>query len=359
MKKTSIFLIVLLVLLTLTACVLPKPLEKKLLGGNTVQIPNPWRDITEDEAKALCPGSLCAPEGAENVRWSAMETAGQPALVQLDFELNGYSYTAREQVTNDQAADISGMYYTWMYQIDMTLQNWEESAKAGTCFRYIGEGEWVDLCTWYDTAKGVSYSLGVTAKDLDGFDLQAIVEALCVPQAPAADAGTEAGRQDGERYEAVIIMEGMEETVQYEHVRNDTIGFEMDYEYERFERRSEADRERFISIYDWPEAPENYLELTYSAEDADTVAASVRAELSQDYDLLENTRELAGVGSCLYIEASNAKDNGGTPDQLQSVYIIPTGNGCLVAAAHYSFEAAEGFGRRFSYMLNTLTVLDR
>ena len=35
-----------------------------------------------------------------------------------------------------------------------------------------------DLCTWYDIEIGISYSLSTTAKDLDGFDIQGIVEAM-------------------------------------------------------------------------------------------------------------------------------------------------------------------------------------
>ena len=356
MKKIIVFGI-LLVLLALTACgqtapvAEPTPAAEPQQVVETVQIPNPWRDITEEEAKALCPGSLTAPDGAENPRWSVMETAGEPALVQLVFDWNGYSYTAREQATGNKDADISGMFYTWTAQTDMTLQNWAESAKSGTCFRYIGENEWADLCTWFDTEKGISYSLGVTAKDLDGFDLQAIAEALCVP--------AEAGRQDGERFEEVIILEGMEETVHYEHVRNQALGFEMDYDYESLVRSSETDRERFVSIWDNAANPENYLELRYRTEDAETVAAAVREELSQTYDLLEESRELKRAGSCLYIEASVLKGTGRMADRLQLVYIIPTPDGCLVAAEHVSAEAAEGFGRRFSYMLNTLAVIDR
>ena len=132
----------------------------------------------------------------------------------------------------------------------------------------------------------------------------------------------------------------------------------MDYDYELFVRRSESDRECFLSIWDDPEKPENYLELTYSAEDADTAAASVRAALSEEYDLLESSRVFERAGSCIRIEASELKGTGRMADQLQAVYIIPAADGCRVAAAHFSIEAAEGFGRRFSYMLNTLSVLD-
>ena len=49
-------------------------------------------------------------------------------------------------------------------------------------------------------------------------------------------------RQNGERFETVIILEGMEEKVNYEHIRNDTLGIEMDYDYESFVRYSEPDR---------------------------------------------------------------------------------------------------------------------
>ena len=166
-------------------------------------------------------------------------------------------------------------------------------------------------------------------------------------------------RQNGERFEAVIVLEGMEETVQYEHLRNSAVGIEMDYDYERFHRQSDPDRERFVSVWDAPDAAENYLEVTCSAENAETVAEAVRKALSREYDLLESTRELAGAGSCIRIEASVIKGTNRMADQLQAVYIIPAPDGCRVATAHYAIEGAEGFGRRFSYMLNTLAVIDR
>ena len=173
---------------------------------------------------------------------------------------------------------------------------------------------------------------------------------------PAQDNGTQ--RQDGERFEGVIILEGMEETVRYEHVRNETVGFEMDYDYESFVRQNETVHERFVSQYDNPAAPQNYLEVIFQAQDAETVADSVGNELSQKYDIIRESYVLERAGSCIRIDASTTKD-GHMPDLLEAVYIIPSGNGCLVAAAHYSFESAEGFGRRFASMLNTLTVLSR
>ncbi|MBQ1413274.1 MAG: hypothetical protein IIY93_08805 [Clostridia bacterium] len=169
----------------------------------------------------------------------------------------------------------------------------------------------------------------------------------------------ETGRQDGERFEDVIMIEGMEETVKYEHIRNDSVGIEMDYDYERFERHSESDRECFISIYDDPQNPQIYLEVTTSADDADTVAATIGETLSANYDIIKESITLDRAGDCILIDASNAKGNKGTPDLLQTVYIIPAADGCRIATAHYTFESAEGFGRRFNYIMNTFVVIDR
>ena len=170
---------------------------------------------------------------------------------------------------------------------------------------------------------------------------------------------TEAGRQDGERYETVIMLEGMEETVRYEHIVNENAGFEMDYDYESFVRQSEADRELFISAWDDPADPENYLEVRYDTASAALANDAISAILSQKYDLIHESRELDRAGNCIYIEASELKGTGRMADELQVVYIIPASVGCRVATAHLSIEAAEGFGRRFNYMMHTLSVIEK
>ena len=167
------------------------------------------------------------------------------------------------------------------------------------------------------------------------------------------------GRRDGERFEGTIIMEGIEETVKYEHVKNEEIGFELDYDYETFVRTQKSNAEVFRSAYDSAENPEIYLEVKYSSKDADAAAASVSEELSKEYDLTKGSVTLEGAGSCVRIEASNAKGNGGTPDQIQVAYVIPASKGSIIATAHYTFESSEGFGRRFSAILNTLEVIGR
>lgn len=180
-------------------------------------------------------------------------------------------------------------------------------------------------------------------------DIQAEPEAM-----PAAESSS--GRQDGERFEDVIMLEGMEETVKYEHVKNDVIGIELDYDYENFERRSGSASECFISRYDNPDDPQIFLEIFYSTENADSAASSIANSLSNDYDVIKESRTLRNAGPCTYIDASANKD-GQTPDKLQAVYVIPLSNGCAVATAHYTFESADGFGHRFNEIMNTLTVM--
>ncbi len=174
---------------------------------------------------------------------------------------------------------------------------------------------------------------------------------------PTAGAESSTVRQDGERFESTIILEGMEETVQYEHIINETIGMEMDYDYEAFVRKKEGDREVFISVYDDINAPENYLEIVHSDQDAETAAAAIGEELSKDYEIGRSVYPLDNAGDCIRIDAS--ADVGGLtmPDQLKMVYIIPAGDGSIIATAHYAIEASEGFGRRFAYLMHTMTVL--
>ena len=130
-----------------------------------------------------------------------------------------------------------------------------------------GDGTWKD-------ADGLLYYLGedgvLRAGDADALYTEA-------PSAPEE----EIIRQDGERFEDVILLEGMEETVHYEHIRNTALGFEMDYDYENFVRCSDENGERFVSDWDDPANPENYLEVTLSREDAETAAAAIIEALSR------------------------------------------------------------------------------
>ena len=177
-------------------------------------------------------------------------------------------------------------------------------------------------------------------------------------QPAPAEAPETSGRADGERFEKTILLEGMEETVAYEHVRNETVGFELDYEYEDLERRGDLESESFVSRWDDPDDPWNYLEVRRDTGNANLVGDALAATLKGMYDSVdyeESTLERAGA--CLRISASGAKDGAAPAGSLQTVYVIPAADGCLVATAHCTYESAEGFGARFAYMMNTLTLI--
>ena len=154
------------------------------------------------------------------------------------------------------------------------------------------------------------------------------------------------GRADGERFDGTIMLEGMEETVHYEHVVNNDLGFEIDYEYEDLNRKTLADREIFISVYDDENDPSNYLEVSQSDLPVDTVITNLRIELSQKADIETETRTLENAGEVTYIEASSK--GGNMLDQIQSVYVIPAGNGTIVARCHFSIEHSFNL-QKYSY----------
>ena len=179
-----------------------------------------------------------------------------------------------------------------------------------------------------------------------------------VETAEAAEETSAPERQNGERFEDVIMIEGMEETIKLEHVINETAGFAMDFDYEGFLRRSASDRECFVWSYDDPENPENFVEVSYSAQDASAVVADVIETLSKDYEISKDPVTLDGAGLCTRIDASAVPGGEYTADVLQEVYVIPAADGCRVAKIQYIPEGSDGFGKRLAYLVNTITVMD-
>ena len=153
----------------------------------TVGMANPWTDCTEEEAYQYGPNGFSAPEGATNVKWSMMKADDELALpgtmIQMTFDYDGLSFTAREQpVPGEDIVDISGMYYDWTVEDQGTLANWGEGHMQYKSYRYVGENEFVDVIDWFDIETGYAYSLSTKAADLDGFDIRAIAEAIYDPE---------------------------------------------------------------------------------------------------------------------------------------------------------------------------------
>ena len=154
-RAVLIALLVLSLMLALAACGQNAAVEEASAPAEeegSVSMANPWREVTQEEAQAACTRSFNIPEGAENVK-------------------------CREQITGDTEVDTSGMHYQWGSQDVGSMSSWFEGM---TCklFRYVGDGESADLCTWYDIEAGVSYSLSTVAENLDGFDITAVANAM-------------------------------------------------------------------------------------------------------------------------------------------------------------------------------------
>ncbi|MBP3736790.1 MAG: hypothetical protein J6I56_07195 [Lachnospiraceae bacterium] len=147
-----------------------EPAAEPLIG-----MPNPWKEITAEEAAAACGNLFAVPEGAENAVWSIME--GENPLVQLAYELNGKSFTARAQENVAAGEDISGMFYEWKSAEDATVTVSGKEFPAKICIA-PGEKETAELITWYDEETKTSYSLSTVAEDVEGFDIKAVAEGM-------------------------------------------------------------------------------------------------------------------------------------------------------------------------------------
>ena len=174
---------------------------------------------------------------------------------------------------------------------------------------------------------------------------------------PAAAAESDLALRPGEHFEGTVPLEGTEQTVHYEAIRNDALGFKMGYDYENFVRQSEADCERFISVWDNPDNPEIYLEITHSSDDAETTAASIAETLSAQYNVSRWEYTLDRAGDCIDLRGELDKEGQMSIWELQMVYIIPADDCCFVAWGHYTQESAEGCGARFRGMMHTFAVL--
>lgn len=159
-----------------------KPGEEPAVG-----IANPWREITEEEATQNYPRMFKVPDGATNAVWRILDSAaddatGKGPLIELDFDIadeyGSQQFCARYEYGTSEDEDISGMYYKWSDTDEEKLAGWGGGNMDAKFYRYVGEDEMADLCTWYDIEIGISYSLSTVAPDLDGFDIQGVVEPM-------------------------------------------------------------------------------------------------------------------------------------------------------------------------------------
>ncbi len=154
------------------------------VGGGT-SASGEWLPTTEGEARELCPKLYKVPEGAQDVEWTAMagEKPEDPVTVKTDFKLmegeRPMIFCAMEKGNCQEDENISGLEYDWNVVDDGNLTGW--GGVQAKFYRYFDDTQAVDLATWFDVETGAAYCLYTTVAsldDIDGFDIQAIVEQM-------------------------------------------------------------------------------------------------------------------------------------------------------------------------------------
>jgi len=144
----------------------PQQGEEQMVG-----MANPMKEVTAKELSDKLGFGFNIPKGAKNVQYFIYNDE----MGEARFELDGVEFTARMKPAGE-FTDISGMYYTWNTTEDGKIKN-----RPAKFMRYIGEDGYKDVMLWFDTVPGIMYSLTAQAKDLDGFDIQAVAEEMFVP----------------------------------------------------------------------------------------------------------------------------------------------------------------------------------
>lgn len=137
-----------------------------------VGMANPWTECSREEVLDKIGFDMQAPADASDVHYMINESI---EMAEMDFTMMDQEFTYRMQPT-DAFEDISGLYYEWDVEDEVQV-GWCE----GISRRAIGEEETVDNCLWYDVVPGIMYSLSTSAKDLDGFDILAVVDMVYQP----------------------------------------------------------------------------------------------------------------------------------------------------------------------------------
>ena len=118
------------------------------------------------------------PEGAENVIYRYLQANN---LAEMQFTIGTDEYCARMmpvQLANDELMDISGMYYEWEQESQISVGPYHgtiDQARAA-------DGIWAAVCLWYNYDQGIMYSISVSTTNPDGLNLTAVAEQVGAPK---------------------------------------------------------------------------------------------------------------------------------------------------------------------------------
>lgn len=165
MKRLVLIFLTIMFVLGMAGC-------KKAEEG-TVSIGNPWKDdVSADDVADLVDAYFIVPEGAKDVTYRIDEP---DRLAEMDFTLDDLKFCARMKPT-ETLEDISGLYYEWDGEMDDSIYGAEAKFRSA-----VSDSEMIHNVIWFDKS-GMSFSLTTSDKDLDGFDITAVVEAMYQPE---------------------------------------------------------------------------------------------------------------------------------------------------------------------------------
>lgn len=139
----------------------------------SANLANPWKEMTEEEAQKTDVGAFRLPAEAKNVLYRYLE---EEHMMEVQFEWKAYSFTARKQ-SESGLEDISGMFYDWVIQDDVTVGSFRGQVKTA-----YPEQQTVSVCLWYQDEEQKVYSLSVSGSDLSDIDIRALAEEMCGSQ---------------------------------------------------------------------------------------------------------------------------------------------------------------------------------
>lgn len=157
--------------------------ESESKEDNIAGMANPWIDCDKDKMLEVVGFGMNAPEGATDVSYQLNEAMG---LGQMTFKYGEpeMEYTYRIKSATE-FEDISGENYEWTNEVDDKV-SWCDAKIR----RYVGDGESVESCIWYDVVPGFAYSLSARSdKDLDGYDILAIAYQVYEPMQDDVEVG--------------------------------------------------------------------------------------------------------------------------------------------------------------------------
>ena len=148
------------------------------VAGEIAGLPNPWADSDADAITLLLNGAAFSlPAGAENVIYRDNADMG---MAEAQFDIGEVRLVARARKTAE-FEDISGLHYDhWDLEEPCAI-----GASAGTRRRVADGDKTIDVCLWRDADSGVTYAVAAQSAGPEGFDILAVAEQICAPQAGA------------------------------------------------------------------------------------------------------------------------------------------------------------------------------